>query len=152
MKKQNALLLAAIMFTAGFGLNNIAMSNVSQKIAVVDVNQVVLKSAQVQSLKKEQATKTAELQKWLKNVRTDIEKQQTLAGKEKLAKKYDAEFLKKKETIAKDYQTKLQAIDKNITATIQNTAKTQGYDIVLAKSIVLYGGEDITAAIAKVVK
>jgi len=152
MKKQNALLLAVAMFAIGFGVNSAAMSNVSQKIAVVDVNQVVLKSGQVQALKKEQATKTAELQKWLQGVKADIEKQQTLEGKEKLAKKYDAEFVKKKEAIAKNYQTKLQAIDKSITATIQNTAKTQGYDIVLAKSLVLYGGEDITAAIAKAVK
>ena len=58
----------------------------------------------------------------------------------------------KKEAIAKSYQTKLQAIDKSITATIEAQAKAQGYDIVLAKTSVLYGGQDITAAIAKVVK
>lgn len=153
MKKQNALLLAVAMFAVGFGLNSVAMSNVTTgKIAVVDVNQVVLKSSQVQALKKEQANKTAELQKWLKTVRADIEKQGTLQDKEKMAKKYDEEFAKKKEAIAKNYKTKLQAIDKNITGAIQNTAKAQGYDIVLSKSSVLYGGDDITAAISKAVK
>lgn len=153
MKKQNAVLLAIAMFAVGMGFNNVAMSNITMgKIAVVDVNQVVLKSSQVQALKKEQANKTAELQKWLKTVRADIEKQGTLQDKEKMAKKYDEEFAKKKEAIAKNYKTKLQAIDKNITSAIQNTAKTQGYDVVLTKSSVLYGGDDITAAITKAVK
>lgn len=153
MKKQNALLLSIAMFAIGFSINNVAISNVgTSKIAVVDVNQVVLKSSQVQALKKEQANKTAELQKWLKNVRADIEKQGTLQDKEKAAKKYDEEFAKKKEAIAKNYKTKLQAIDKNITTAVQNTAKVQGYDIVISKSAVLYGGDDITATIAKAVK
>ena len=152
MKKQSALLLAALTFAIGFGVNSAAMSDVNQKIAVVDVNQVVAKSAQVQALKKEQATKTEELQKWLKTVQADIAKQQTQESKQKLAQKYDAEFVKKKEAIAKNYQTKLQAIDKSISATITSQAKAQGYGVVLTKSVVLYGGDDITASIAKVVK
>ena len=153
MKKQGVLLLAATMFVLGFGINNMAMSGVGgPKIGVVDVNQIVAKSAQVQALKKEQIKKTEDLQKWLKTVRTDIDKQQTLEAKQKLAQKYDTELATKKEAIAKSYQTKLQAIDKSITATIEAQAKAQGYDIVLAKTSVLYGGQDITAAIAKVVK
>ena len=40
----------------------------------------------------------------------------------------------------------------SISSTIAAQAKAKGYDIVLAKSTVLYGGEDITAEIAKIVK
>ena len=47
---------------------------------------------------------------------------------------------------------KLQAIDKSITATIAQEAKAQNYNLVLSKSSVLYGGDDITASIAKNVK
>ena len=152
MKKQYALILAASMFAFGFGLNNFAMSNVNQKIAVVDVNQVVTKSAQVQALKKEQAKKMEDLQKWVKAVKSDVEKQKTQEGKIKLAQKYDNELIKKREAIAKDYQAKLQKIDKSITDTITNQAKASGYDVVLTKSVVLYGGDDITSTIAKAVK
>ena len=123
-----------------------------QKIAVIDVPAVVAKSAQVQTLKKEQQTKIQDLEKWLKTAQADVEKQKTQEGKEKLLKKYNAEFAKKKEAIAKDYQARLQAVDKSITATITTTAKAKGYDMVISKGVVVFGGDDITADVQKVVK
>ena len=152
MKTKNALLVATAAFLVGFGINSIAMSDIKQKIAVVDVTAVVNKSAQVASLKKEQQTKLQELDKWLKNARADVEKQKTQDGKEKLLKKYNTDFAKKKEEIAKNYKTKLNAIDKSIGETIASQAKANGYDIVLTKSVVLYGGDDITAMVSKAVK
>ena len=143
-------LLVTTLLLATMGITNAAMADT--RIAVVDVPAVVNKSAQVQALKKEQQTKMQDLEKWLKTVRADVEKQQTQEGKEKLVKKYDAEFAKKKEAIAKNYQTKLQAIDKSITETIANQAKLKGYDMVITKGTVLYGGDDITQDIMKVVK
>lgn len=123
-----------------------------QKIAVVDVQTVVAQSQQVKALKQEQTKKMQDLEKWLTTVKTDVEKQQTQEGKEKLLKKYNAEFAKKKETIAKDYQARLQTIDKSISDTIAQQAKAKGYDIVISKGMVLYGGDDITADVTKVVK
>ena len=155
MKKQiTTLTIAATAFVLGLGFNNIAMSDVpaNYKVAVVDVNAVVSKSAQVQALRKEQQVKLQELQKWLETVRADIQKQSTKEGKEKLVKKYDAEFAKKQEAIKKDYANKLQAIDKSISATIASEAKAKNYDLVLSKGMVLYGGDDITASISKIVK
>lgn len=55
MKKQiTTLTIAAAAFVVGLGFNNFAMSYVpaNYKVAVVDVNAVVAKSAQVQALKK----------------------------------------------------------------------------------------------------
>ena len=123
-----------------------------QKIAVVDVQAVVAQSQQVKALKQEQTKKMQDLEKWLTTVKTDVEKQQTQEGKEKLLKKYNAEFAKKKEAIAKDYQARLQTIDKSISDTIAQQAKAKGYDIVISKGMVLYGGDDITADVTKVVK
>ena len=151
MKKQT-LIVGLAMFAIGFGINNFAMSSGVSKIAVVDVQAVVSKSAQVQSLKKEQAKKTEELQSWLKVVRADVDKQKTAEGKEKLLKKYNAEYAKKQEAIRKNYQDKLQAIDKSITGTISEHAKSNGYDVVLSKGVVIYGGDDITKAVSKLVK
>ena len=155
MKKQiTTLAIAIAAFAIGMGFNNIALSNIhaNYKVAVVDLNAVVSKSAQVQALKKEQQTKLQELQKWLETVRADVQKQSTQEGKDKLIKKYDAEFAKKQEAIKKNYATKLQAIDKSITATIATEAKAKNYNLVLSKGMVLYGGDDITASISKVVK
>ena len=155
IKKQiTTLTIAITAFAIGMGFNNIAMSNIpaNYKVAVVDLNTVVSKSAQVKALKKEQQTKLQELQKWIETVRADVAKQSTQESKEKLVKKYDAEFAKKQETIKKNYAMKLQAIDKSITATIAQEAKAQNYNLVLSKSSVLYGGDDITASIAKNVK
>ncbi len=155
MKKQiTTLTIAIAAFAIGMGFNNIAMSDIpaNYKVAVVDVNAVVSKSAQVQALKKEQQQKMQELQKWLETVRADVQKQSTKEGKEKLVKKYDAEFAKKQEAIKKNYAGKLQAIDKSISATIAAEAKAKSYNLVLSKGVVLYGGEDITASISKIVK
>ena len=148
MKK---IILSAFLVT---GLLFGAINSVSaeQKIAIVDVQAVVAKSAQVQALKKEQQTKIQDLEQWLKVAKADVEQQKTNEGKEKLLKKYNADFAKKKEDIVKDYQARLQAVDKSITETITTIAKAKGYTIVLAKGVVLYGGDDITKDIQKVVK
>ncbi len=151
-KKEKTMkkLLVTTLLLAAMGITNAAMADT--KIAVVDVPAVVNKSAQVQALKKEQQTKMQDLEKWLTTARADVEKQKTQEGKEKLLKKYNTEFEKKKADIAKNYQTKLQEIDKSITASIASQAKLKGYDMVITKGTVLYGGEDITTDIMKVVK
>ena len=148
MKK--TILAALIIMAIGLGITSAAFAE--QKIAVIDVPAVVAKSAQVQSLKKEQQAKFQDLEKWLKTAQADVEKQKTNESKEKLLNKYNAEFAKKRESIAKDYQARLQAIDKSITDTITSTAKAKGYDMVISKSVVIYGGVDITADVQKVVK
>jgi len=146
MKK--TILTAAIIL----GLSSMNAAFADTKIAVVDVAAVVAQSQQVKVLKQEEAKKIQDLEKWLTTVRADVEKQQTQEGKDKLLKKYNAEFAKKKETIAKDYQAKLQTIEKSISDTITQQARAKGYDMVISKGVVLYGGDDITADITKVVK
>lgn len=151
-------LVALIAFISGASFNNIAMSNTPAaqpspvKIAVVDVNKVVSDSKEVKALKAQQDKKKDELVKWLETVKTDINKQSSNENKVKLAKKYDSELAKKQDANRKDYTKKLQTIDKNISAIINQTAKAQGYTIVFAKSSVLYGGDDITGVISKAVK
>ena len=152
MKKYFNIILIALAFALGTGFNTFSISAAPSNIAVVDLNAVVGQSAQVLTLKKEQALKMDELQKWLVNARSDVEKQKTQEGKEKLAQKYDAEFIKKQTAIQKDYTAKLQVIDKNISDVITKEAKKNGYEIVLAKGVVLYGGQDITNTISKQVK
>ena len=145
MKKVLSLTLMALILGSGLAM-------AEQRIAVVDVQAVVSKSAQVQALKKEQQSKMQELEKWLKTAQADVQKQQTKEGKEKLLKKYNTEFGKKKEAIAKDYAARLQAVDKSITDTIATQARLKGYNMVISKGVVVFGGDDITADVQKVVK
>lgn len=66
--------------------------------------------------------------------------------------KNDAEFAKKQEAIKSNYAKKLQAIDVSISKTIAEQAKAKNYNMIFAKGTVLYGGDDITKDIIKVVK
>ena len=145
MKKVLSLTLMALILGSG-------LTMAEQKIAVVDVQAVVAKSAQVQALKKEQQAKFQDLEKWLNTAQADVEKQKTQDGKDKLLKKYNSEFAKKKEVIAKDYASRLQDVDKSITDTIATQARLKGYNMVISKGVVVYGGDDITADVKKVVK
>ena len=144
-------LLVSTLLLSALSLSSAAIAETN--VAVVDIQALVNKSAQVQALKKEQQTKIQELDKWIKTVKADVDKQKTQEAKEKLVKKYDAEFVKKQEAIRDNYTKKLQAIDKSISDTIANEAKAKGFDLVLSKQgDVLYGGSDITADLLKVVK
>lgn len=153
---KNVKLLAAVAaaFAIGFSANNFAMSDVPSnfKVAVVDVQQVVASSAQVKALKKEQQAKTEEVIKYIDKARKDVASVSDEKKKKALEDKYNKELVTKRETLEKDYTTKLQAIDKNISSTIETQAKAKNYNVVLAKGVVLYGGDDITADIVKIVK
>ena len=113
---------------------------------------MVNKSAQVQALKKEQEAKSKEIRNFIKKANDEIKAQTDEKKKQDLVKKYEKELSAKREANAKVYKTKLEAIDKTISATINNYAKTNGYDLVIVKGAVLYGGDDITEAVSKVVK
>ena len=150
--KVKILALTVCAFAIGFSVNNFAMSDVPSKIAVVDVQSVVNSSSQVQSLKKEQEAKAKELVSFIEKARKDVAAETDVKKKQALESKYNKELNTKKAAMDKNYAAKLTAIDNTITAKIAEQAKTGGYDIVLAKGIVLYGGTDITDAIKKAVK
>jgi len=144
-------LLVTALFLSIVGVGNVFAADA--KIAVVNVQELLSKSAQVTALKKENEAKGKELQKWLKTVQAEIAKQTTQEAKEKLVKKYDEELKKKQEANRKVYVEKLAKIDKSITDTIVKEAKEKGYDLVLSnQGAVIYGGKDITKDLEKVVK
>ena len=154
--KNNFKLLSICVtgFILGLTVNNFAIGNTpaNLKVAIVDVNTIVSKSAQVETLKQNQLKETEALKNWLNTVKIDIAKQSTEENKIKLTKKYEADFVKKQENIKKNYTKELLKIEKNISQTIEKEAKAQNFDLVLSKSVVLYGGTDITEAISKAVK
>lgn len=124
----------------------------TNNIAVVDVQAIVNSSSQVKALKEAQAIKVKELNLWLQNAQNEVNTEQDKEKQQALLQKYNAEFVLKKRDIALQYQQELKTVSENITQTIADEAKKKGFSMVIAKNIVIYGGEDITEEIAKIVK
>ncbi len=123
-----------------------------QKIAVVDIQKVVAASSQVKALKSSQEAKNKELTAFIKKAQADVNKQTDANKKKSLAAQYEKQLASKREAYAKEYASKLKAADSNITAQIGKKATEMGYTMVLPKSAVIYGGDDITATILQVIK
>jgi len=147
MKKFLGLLFAVSMI---FGTGIACAEEFS--VAVVDVPAVVSASAKVQALKKDQQTKAQEIIKFIEKARKDVASI-TDANKKKAAEeKYNKELMAKKEKMDSDYAAKLKELDDSISNQIIEKAKADGYNVVLSKGIVLYGGTDITQEVIKIVK
>lgn len=149
--KLNKLIFSGLMvlFLAG---NTVFAAPQPQKIAVVDLQKVVAKSSQVQSLKTLQQKKNKELVTFIKNAQADINKQTDPNKKKTLAANYEKQIQQKREANAKEYTTKLKAADNNITAIISKKATEMGYTMVVPKSSVICGGDDITGTILQIIK
>lgn len=155
MKKKTGLTMAIIAsFLIGLSVNNIAFSNVASsfKVAVVNVNQVVANSSEVNALKTDKQKKNDDLMKFIKTAKSNLDAEKNSAKKKTLEKKYNDQLSQKRKTIEGEYAKKLSSIEKNINKAIKDTAEKNKYDVVLSKNVVLYGGDDITAEVSKIVK
>ncbi len=151
MNKNFGLLTTSIAILSCLSFGQTAMAE-GFSVAIVDVPQVVNASAQVQALKKEQDAKANEVIKFIEKARKDVASITDADKKKAAEEKYTKELQAKQQKISSEYSAKLKAIDESISKQIENQAKAQGYDIVLSKGIVLYGGKDITTEIIKAVK
>lgn len=153
-KKINFLSIAAIALALGLTTNNFAMAEAPSNfnVAIVDIQKVVSTSAQVNSLKEKQQKNKTELFNFAKNAREDVAKIKDEAKKKELEDKYNKQLNAMRDKMDEDYRKELSTIDANMTKTINAQAKAKKYDLVLSKSIVLFGGTDITEEIAKLVK
>lgn len=153
-KEIKILTMMAFAFCLGFGINNFAVSNIpcNFKVAVVDTQQIINASKEIQTLKIEKQTKEQNLQKWAESAQINIKKQTNSENKKKLIKKYSIELEKRQKSNYTQYTNKLRAIDNKISAQIQEKAKANGYNLVLVKGVVLSGGTDITADLVKIIK
>ena len=143
MKKILLVLIAISAVSAVFA---------ADKIAVVDLQQLVSSSSQVKQLKQEHAKKIAELDKVIVNARGEISNEKDPAKVLLIEDKYMKEFNTKKEALERDYNNRLSAIEKNIKGEITKKAQKDGYDYVFAKSVVLHGGKDITNELTSSIK
>ena len=124
----------------------------SGKIAVVDMAQLINKSSQIQALNKEENTRKTEIINIINKANTEIQNQNNDSKKKEIATKYEKQINAKRDAMVKNRKAKLEAINKNISDTISQQAKMLGYDLVVVKGVVLYGGDDITDKILKNLK
>ena len=153
--KKNLLTLAlcSFAFGLGFGMNNIAFSNIApSKVAIVNVPKLLEASKALKAAQDAQLKQTKDMLKWYDTASADIQKQTTKAGKDALIKKYEAQLTQKKKTIKDAYAKKVNQVDTQLDNAITTKAKAMGYELVLRKDAVLFGGTDITAEILPLVK
>lgn len=150
--KKNLSLLAITFAVAGcLSFGSAALAE-EFSVAIVDVPQVVNASAKVQALKKDQQAKAEEVVKFIEKARKDVASINDSDKKKAAEEKYNKELQAKREKIEQDYAVKLKELDTSISQQITTEAQKAGYNLVLSKGVVLYGGKDITADIIKIVK
>jgi Skp family chaperone for outer membrane proteins len=152
MKKREEFFMKKVLLSFFLIAMTSSLAFAEDKIAVVDLQQIVSNSSQVKQLKQEHSRKIADLDKIIINARGEISNEKDPAKVLLLEDKYMKEFNMKKEALERDYNNRLSSIEKNIKEEISKKAQKDGYDYVFAKSVVLYGGKDITSEISANVK
>lgn len=115
-----------------------------ESVAVVDLQKIVSNSSQVKHLKEEHSKKLDELNRIIVNARGEIANETDKDKIIKIEEKYTNEFNAKKTMLEREYNNQLASIEKSIKDEITKKAQKDNYDYVFAKSVLLYGGKDIT--------
>lgn len=153
MKKHLWFIAVCLMaFVAGYSINSKAISDTGYRVAVVDVQSLISKSSEVNALKADQQKKLDAMKTTVDKAREEISKETDPVKIAALEEKYRNEINNQKNALDAEYNTKLHQIDNNIKSIVIERAKNMQYNLVLPKNIVLYGGDDITAEVAKSVK
>lgn len=156
MKKQIIILSSAVVISLvmGYSINNIAISKAQPeyKIATVDIQKIVANSTEIKNLKAEQEKQMQNMQSTIDKARTEISKEQDPVKIAQLEEKYRNEINNQKLALDTSYNTKVKAIDSKIKTAVVEKARSMNYNIVLPKNTVLFGGDDITDEVSKIIQ
>ena len=151
MKNNMWFFIACVLvFFVGYNMNDVAVSFPRYNVAVIDVPEVLSKSSEIQALS--QNKEMEELNTLISKAQNELlnEHDRTkLIQKESV---YRQQIEAKKQTMDKEYNSKLAKINDNIKSLISREAKKSNYNLVLPTGIVLSGGDDITDDIVKHIK
>ncbi len=153
MKKLSLLCVASLL---------LATSAFAEKIGVVDTQKVVSSYSGALTAQKSLESEAQRLENQMKQKEVALQKEQvaleskgeklTEADKKAFEKKVQA-FQKfvatSRESFGKSQFQKLQKIDAVLNKAIEKVAIDGKYDLIYEKSAVRYGGEDVTAKVAK---
>ena len=122
------------------------------KIGIVDIKKVVANSSEAKSIQTEKKKKIDEPTRFIEKARLSVDKEKDPEKQKEHEEKFTKELNEKRTAIDSEYAKKLSLAEQDIRNIIETTAKYKGYTMVIMKSVVLYGGEDITDEVAKAVK
>lgn len=133
-------------------VKNNEKSTPAVKAAIVDIQWILNNLPSFSAVQAEQQQNLAALQNWAQNVNAQIAQQTVAEEKQKMILQGQNEFAQRQQAVQQNYAQKIQAIDDEVTKMIADTAKELGYDMVFAKTTLVYGGTDITAQVAAKIK
>ena len=153
MKNNIWFILACILvFFVGYNINDVAVSFPKYKVAVIDVNQVLENSSEVQVLKNKQNKDMQELNTLISKAQNDILNEHDKTKVIQKEASYRKQIETKKQAMDKEYNEKLVKINEKIKSIVDKEAKDSNYNLVLPTGIVISGGEDITQNVLKKMK
>lgn len=153
-KNLKLFMVASVTMFCLVSFNNFALSDETApcRIAVVDIQKVVANSSEAKAIQQEQRKKIDGLTRFIEKGRLSIDKEKDPQKQQELEQRLTKELNEKKNAIDTEYANKLSLVEQDIRSTIETKAKDKGYDLVLMKSVVLFGGTDITDEVSKAVK
>lgn len=122
------------------------------KIAVVDVQALVNQTPSVIALRAEQQNNMAIIQNWVAGVNNQLSQIADQNQRASLTQQYQIELNKREQILQSQYAQKVQAIDAELSKLVSDVATEKKLDYVFAKGMVVFGGTDITADVAKRLK
>lgn len=140
--KKSTIILCCVLMFAQIGF-------ASEKIGIVDIQTLVSNSNAVKTLKESHNAQIEALNSIITEAQNAIANETDPQKIVMLQDKYNLEFNRKKEMIDNQYKTELNNIENKLRCDIIESAKKNNYDYVFAKSVVFYGGDDITEIISK---
>lgn len=152
MRKTSKALTIMAALVLSLSVSNFASAKSGFSVAIVDTKQVIQNSPQVAAFNIEQRNKLNDLNVFIAKAKADVAKQTDAAKRKSLEDTYNQELNTKKEQMDKEASKKLTEIYNDLNNIIKKEAKKSGYDLILTKENVLYGGTDITSDIIKALK
>lgn len=159
MKKQLKYIAIGIVAAAVLGIVPAFAREASEqnaepviKYGFVDVNKVVAASKAVEKANKERAAEKKKIIKFIEESANKMNKEEDEKKREEMKNQFDLDLTAKKSEMNKSYGEKLMKINNDINAELIKIAKDKDYQLILTKDAVLYGGDDLTQDLIKVVK
>ncbi len=146
------VIACVLVFFVGYNMNDVAVSFPRYKVAVIDVPEVLSKSSEIQALKRSQDKEMEELNTLISKAQNELLNEHDRTKLIQKESEYRKQIEAKKQTMDKEYNSKLAKINDNIKSLISKEAKKSNYNLVLPTGIVLSGGDDITDVVVKQIK
>ncbi len=133
-----------LMFFVGYNMNDVAISFPKYKVAVVDVQAVMEKSKDIQTLKATQDKDMKELNTLISKAQNEILNEPDRNKAIQIEENYRKQIEQKKNSMDEEYNQKLVQVSNKIRSLISGEAKKTNYNLVLPVGMVITGGDDIT--------